>query len=243
MDTNTHELTSFKYENVKVDVALNVFFNEAWQSVLKPLFKTDYFSGLMYYLRHFYLESPSHSRNLSPRSRADVFKPFMFIKPEDVRCVLLLDAPSDRNITNGIGFGGGTTDSNTTLNLHNRYFSKEFKDPQIVDPTLVSWLKQGVLVLNQRAMVHSDLPYIHDGVFKYFYKNIISYLAEQNEDFIIATVCKRGAFFADSLNLPSSTVRLNTNGYFPKDGMSVYNKINTQFMIYGEPGIRWSSTE
>ena len=243
MNTNKYELTSFKYENTQIDVALGAYFNKEWLDVLRPLFSTEYFAGLMCYMRHFYLENPNHSKNLSPRTRADVFKPFLLIKPEDVRCVLLLDAPSDRSITNGIGFGGGTVHSNTTLNLHNRYFSKEFKEPQITDPSLVSWLKQGVLVLNQRTMVHSDLPYLHDKAFNYFYKNVISYLAEKNEDFIIATVCKRGEKFIDSLNLSNSTVCLKSNGYFPSDGMSVYNKINTQFMIYGEPGIRWSSAE
>lgn len=243
MNTNEYELTSFKYENTQIDVALGAYFNKEWLDVLRPLFSTEYFAGLMCYMRHFYLENPNHSKNLSPRARADVFKPFAYIKPEDVRCVLLLDAPSDRSITNGVGFGGGTVHSNTTLNLHNRYFSKEFKEPQITDPSLVSWLKQGVLVLNQRTMVHSDLPYLHDKAFNYFYKNVISYLAEKNEDFIIATVCKRGEKFIDSLNLSNNTVCLKSNGYFPSDGMSVYNKINTQFMIYGEPGIRWSSAE
>lgn len=233
------DLTTFKYKDIEFSIDLNALFTVEWQKVLLPLFNTEYFAGLMYYVRHYYVEKPDHAKMLSPFRRSALFTPFLYLEPNDVKAVLILDAPASRLKSNGIGFGTTSVNDTITYTSHLKYFSKLFGCEHTVDPTLISWLKQGVLVLNKRPMMHEDLPSFHNNIFDYVYKNVINYLFELDTDLIVATNSRSAKDFVKTLHL-KDLVELHCDGFFPLEGMSIYDKINTQLIVYGEPTIRWS---
>mgnify|MGYP003542876174 FL=1 len=89
-------------------------------------------------------------------------------------------------------------------------------------------------------MIHEDIPSFHNNIFDYVYKNVINYLFELDSDLIVATNSRPAKDFVESLHL-KDLVELHCDGFFPLEGMSIYDKINTQLIVHGEPTIRWST--
>ena len=228
-----------KYENTERDIDLNIYFNKEWQKVLKPLFKTEYLAALLFYIEDIYKKNATSQFPVDLKQA--IFNPFILTNPEDVRVVYLHSHPHNSTQSNGIGFGTINADRNITHQKHLEFFKLNSKFEQELDESLISWLKEGVLVLNARAMMDRTIPSLHDNIFDYLYLNVFNYLSQINENLIIATnstSCKMLVHCFESFN--RNTINLHVDGYFPVRGSSIYEKINTQLTVNGSKEIRWS---
>lgn len=238
----------FKHKTIEKEVNLNIYFSKEWQEALKPLFKTDYFSALMLYIESLYPDNDSNKLNKNTNHYPEklkniIFNPFLLTVPKDIKVVYIHSNihPSDK--ANGIGFGTVGSPRNLTHSKHEELFSEIQGVPQILDETLISWLKQGVLVLNKRPILDRQIPTLHDNIFDYFYLNVLKYLSLLNEDLIIGSNNLSSKNLVDIFIKDNKNItEFHTEGYFPKSGASIYEKINTQLLINGNRQIRWSKS-
>lgn len=112
-------------------------------------------------------------------------------------------------------------------------FLKELKEiPSYKDPTLESWAKQGVLLLNSSLTVEEDAPGSHYELWKKVMPEVYKLIAESKKDIIfvaIGNVARESTadlFGRESLfvvNHPAHDVRTGQNRFV---GSEIFNKIN-----------------
>jgi len=150
---------------------------ESWCKVddIQTLIKSEYMTHLMHYINQRRLKDTC----TYPKERRDMFAAFREIEFKDVKVVILNDFPNDGHAANGIGFGEYKKPSSynsvlkTVESLVNQLPISERNET--FDHTLLSWVEQGVLMLNTSLFVDWNKQ-IHKEMtemFKHFTRSII----------------------------------------------------------------------
>lgn len=232
------DFKTFTHENKSILVNLDHIMHKEWQVLLKPFLKTKYFTELLFYVTHYIM---NENGNTLPKSRSQLFMPFLMSKPQDVKAVIFFNSPTSTDTT-GIAFGTNSADRNHALELHENHFSKTLRIPQIIDSSLNSWVKQGALLLNQRPLVDTNIPGLHVKIFDLFHKNILAALCsirEADEVLLVGTLTESNKQFVEKcshLNIH----HLHVDGYFPEKGPTIYELLNSNFLLDGKSIINWS---
>lgn len=139
-------------------------------------FTSDYFKKLGIFLNREY------SSNTCFPKRENIFKIFKEISPKDVRVVILSQDPySHKDEATGIAFGVDT-ESVTYIPPSLKIIEAEvreslhYPDNWTLDYSLMSWVKQGVFLLNTSLTVRESEPGSHSHMWNTFTKATISTL-------------------------------------------------------------------
>jgi len=147
-----------------------------WDRVLIPIFRTQYFSNLMKYLKINY-----ETQQVYPE-KSDIFKAFKLCPYYKLKVVIL---GQDPYFTNGraTGLAFANPESSTTLSP-SLYKIRDAVEQDIYngmaldfDPTLEKWAKQGILLLNTALTVRYSEPESHLGIWHPFTKYVLKHLS------------------------------------------------------------------
>lgn len=144
----------------------------SWKTILEAEFKQDYFQEIISKLK-----TERENYTVYPPVK-DVFNAFNYCQLEDTKCVILgQDCYHQANQAHGLSFSvrNGIKIPPSLRNIH-----KELKNDLGIDPpshgSLVSWAKQGVLLLNSALTVREGEPGSHMDIWEPFTDRIMKVL-------------------------------------------------------------------
>lgn len=132
------------------------------------LFDLNILNNTLNYLGQLY-----QIKNIFPK-QSDVFRAFHECNYDDCKVVILGQDPyPQKNIANGIAFSNNLDNKNTSSSLN-----IILKASNSNDQTLLSWCKQGVLMINTALSVEEGKPSSHSLLWKPFMTSFIKNLSE-----------------------------------------------------------------
>lgn len=124
-------------------------------------------------------------------SMSEVFKVFRLCVPQDCRVVMLGQDPyPQRNIATGIAFGNRPDTPEDKWSPSLRVLRNSAVDLEVphnlitFDPSLESWVTQGVLTLNSSLTVETGRPGSHTMLWRPFVSNLLHSLSRYNPDIV-----------------------------------------------------------
>lgn len=184
--------------------------NEEWAVALAPLASTSYFDDIVTLTTKVYddLTYPS----ISPTKKLNVFMPLKLSQPSEIHTVIFNYVAPFSAGANGIGFGSSAQPTLTLTEIKSQ-IEERLSRKVLMDPTLISWLKQGVLVLNYAPIVGIGSASTA-GCFDYFYKNVLSVIDQYtNKHLAVVSTTSHLETLIEDMKLPKSMVHIK-NGRF-----------------------------
>jgi uracil-DNA glycosylase len=215
---------------------------ENWRKILEPEFKKAY----MQQLRSFLRDEKNHKKLIYPKS-AHVFQAFNLAPPADVKVVLLGQDPyHGQGQAHGLCFSVpmGVKPPPSLVNIY-KELNADLGIPQPSHGNLVSWAKQGVLLLNSVLTVEQSKAGSHQGKgWEQFTDRVITFLNEQYTNLVFllwgAYAQKKGAFIDSSkhcvLKAPHPSPFSVHQGFF---GCRHFSKTNQYLEKHGKTPIIW----
>lgn len=203
-------------------------FGIEWEGALMTTLKSEYMSNLQCFIR----ESYRKSDKVFPRNQEDVFRALELTRPRNIRVVLFGDAPATSVQSNGLAFGSfkpgrGVGKLNQTIKIEKCLSPNGIVPAEDFDPTLRTWARQGVLLLNTSLISNID-PVQNEKyqvIFRNLIREIINVVNEKNSDCIFVFTSK------DQVKHFSKYVDLTFNHMLYYDGIdedsSIFEDINT----------------
>jgi uracil-DNA glycosylase len=214
----------------------------SWDVVLKEEFKAPYMQSL----RSFLVKEKEENKFIYPK-RANVFKAFQYTPLDKVKVVILGQDPyHGPNQAHGLCFSvlPGVAIPPSLQNIY-----KELEADLGIKPVnhgcLISWAKQGVLLLNSVLTVERSLANSHQGKgWEIFTDKVIKILNEQPRSLVFvlwgAYAQKKGLVIDDKKHLVIKSVHPSPlsshRGFF---GSRPFSKINHFLEAHGEVPIDW----
>lgn len=219
-------------------------FGEGWYNLLEGMLTPSYFNQLGHFL-----ESRRKSFNVEVYpAKEDVFKAFNLTPLEGVKVVILGQDPYYSYQGQATGLAFGVPDyANIPPSLKN--ILKEAEDDWYnglnlhYDPTLESWAKQGVLLLNTALTVEKNKPGAHTKEWQQFTKTVLEKL--QTKDNIIYVLWGNHAIgFKKFITNPTSFIIESAHpsplsAYRGFLGSKPFSKINNQLLLINKTPIAW----
>jgi uracil-DNA glycosylase len=215
---------------------------ENWRKILEPEFKKAY----MQQLRSFLRDEKNHKKLIYPKS-AHVFQAFNLAPPADVKVVVLGQDPyHGQGQAHGLCFSVpmGVKPPPSLVNIY-KELNADLGIPQPSHGNLVSWAKQGVLLLNSVLTVEQSKAGSHQGKgWEQFTDRVITFLNEQYTNLVFllwgAYAQKKGAFIDSSkhcvLKAPHPSPFSVHQGFF---GCRHFSKTNQYLEKHGKTPIIW----
>lgn len=165
--------------------------------------------------------------------RSNLFNILNFIKPEDVKVIILTSRPTDITDDFGISYDKGlgcSSDKEITPLLRTVYKEltndiQGFKSPKNGD--LMKWIKQGVLLVNAEPLVFSDKKYPE--VWKGVIVNLIRTVNKVNSNIILVIWGDRNSQSYYTKMFSKNTILASLEPSFKKNdfvGSKPFSKIN-----------------
>lgn len=214
----------------------------SWDAVLREEFKAPYMQSL----RTFLVKEKEAKKYIYPKS-ANVFKAFQYTPLEKVKVVILGQDPyHGPNQAHGLCFSvlPGVAIPPSLQNIY-----KELEADLGIKPVnhgcLVSWAKQGVLLLNSVLTVERSLAASHQGKgWEIFTDKVISILNEQPRPLVFVLwgsyAQKKGLVIDEKKHLVIKSAHPSPlsahRGFF---GSRPFSKINHFLEEHGQSPINW----
>lgn len=188
-----------------------------------------------------------YSIDITPK-KEDVFKAFQLCPLDTCHVVILGQDPYNDGNATGIAFGNNTKDcvspslrvlKDTAINLQIPHNCITF------DPSLESWEKQGVLMLNSALTVEKHKPLSHMLLWREFIKKLIINLCNYNYITVFVLLGNTAKSFKPYIhnayiiedNHPSYYARYNANM------TDIFSKINEYVFKVNNYKIKWFNYE
>ena len=217
----------------------------------------EYFGGWMRVIDKRELESvlsklgPEYKRKPICPAQNNVFKAFEVCPYDKLKVVMLSQDPyPQKGVATGILFGNkeGTRDEDLSPSLQIvKEAAINFEIPHnciIFDPTLESWAKQGILMINSALTVEMNKIGSHVMLWRPFIASLLKKLSENETGIIYVLFGKQAQTFKPYINKQLNTVlEENHPAYFARTGEAMPHTVFEQISkltkgIYGIP-ITW----
>ena len=194
---------------------------------------------------------PEYKRKPICPAQSDVFKAFKVCPYDKLKVVMLSQDPyPQKGVATGILFGNkeGTRDKDLSPSLQIvKEAAINFEIPHnciIFDPTLESWAKQGILMINSALTVEMNKVGSHVMLWRPFIASLLKNLSENETGIIYVLFGKQAQTFKPYINKQLNTVlEENHPAYFARTGEAMPHTVFEQISkltkgIYGIP-ITW----
>lgn len=184
-------------------------------------------------------------------AQSDVFRAFELCPLNDLKVVMLGQDPyPQKGVATGILFGNkeGTRDEDLSPSLQIiKEAAINFEIPHnciIFDPTLESWAKQGILMINSALTVEMNKIGSHVMLWRPFIASLLKKLSENETGIIYVLFGKQAQTFKPYINKQFNTVlEENHPAYFARTGEAMPHTVFEQISkltkgMYGMP-ITW----
>ena len=217
----------------------------------------EYFGGWMRVIDKRELESvlsklgPEYKRKPICPAQNSVFKAFEVCPYDRLKVVMLGQDPfPQKGVATGILFGNkkGTRDEDLSPSLQIvKEAAINFEIPHnciIFDPTLESWAKQGILMINSALTVEMNKIGSHVMLWRPFIASLLKKLSENDTGIIYVLFGKQAQTFKPYINKQFNTVlEENHPAYFARTGKAMPHTVFEQISkltkeMYGMP-ITW----
>ena len=194
---------------------------------------------------------PEYKRKPICPAQSNVFKAFEVCPYDNLKVVMLGQDPfPQKGVATGILFGNkeGTRDEDLSPSLQIiKEAAINFEIPHnciIFDPTLESWAKQGILMINSALTVEMNKIGSHMMLWRPFIASLLKNLSENETGIIYVLFGKQAQTFKPYINKKLNTVlEENHPAYFARTGEAMPHTVFEQISkltkgIYGIP-ITW----
>lgn len=194
---------------------------------------------------------PEYKRKPICPAQSNVFKAFEVYPYDKLKVVMLGQDPyPQKGVATGILFGNkeGTRDEDLSPSLQIiKEAAINFETPHnciIFDPTLESWAKQGILMINSALTVEMDKIGSHMMLWRPFIASLLKKLSENETGIIYVLFGKQAQTFKPYINKQFNTVlEENHPAYFARTGEAMPHTVFEQISkltkgMYGMP-ITW----
>lgn len=194
---------------------------------------------------------PEYKRKPICPAQSDVFKAFEVCPYDELKVVMLGQDPyPQKGVATGILFGNkeGTRDKDLSPSLQIiKEAAINFEIPHnciIFDPTLESWAKQGILMINSALTVEMNKIGSHVMLWRPFIASLLKKLSENDTGIIYVLFGKQAQTFKPYINKQFNTVlEENHPAYFARTGEAMPHTVFEQISkltkgMYGVP-ITW----
>ena len=194
---------------------------------------------------------PEYKRKPICPVQSDVFKAFEVCPYDKLKVVMLSQDPyPQKGVATGILFGNkeGTRDKDLSPSLQIvKEAAINFEIPHnciIFDPTLESWAKQGILMINSALTVEMNKIGSHVMLWRPFIASLLKKLSENDTGIIYVLFGKQAQTFKPYINKQFNTVlEENHPAYFARTGKAMPHTVFEQISkltkeMYGMP-ITW----
>lgn len=194
---------------------------------------------------------PEYKRKPICPAQNNVFKAFEVCPYDKLKVVMLSQDPyPQKGVATGILFGNkeGTRDEDLSPSLQIvKEAAINFEIPHnciIFDPTLESWAKQGILMINSALTVEMNKIGSHVMLWRPFIASLLKKLSENKTDIIYVLFGKQAQTFKPYINKQFNIVlEENHPAYFARTGEAMPHTVFEQISkltkgIYGIP-ITW----
>ena len=194
---------------------------------------------------------PEYKRKPICPAQNDVFKAFKVCPYDKLKVVMLSQDPyPQKGVATGILFGNkeGTRDKDLSPSLQIiKEAAINFEIPHnciIFDPTLESWAKQGILMINSALTVEMNKIGSHVMLWRPFIASLLKKLSENDTVIIYVLFGKQAQTFKPYINKQFNTVlEENHPAYFARTGEAMPHTVFEQISkltkeMYGMP-ITW----
>lgn len=177
--------------------------NKSWDSFLNHEFHEDYFKELSSFLKEEY------SNKVIYPPKEEVFSAFYYTDLDQVKVVILGQDPyHEENQACGLCFAvkRGVPLPPSLVNIY-KEIAAEYQYPMSMNGHLVSWAKQGVLLLNNVLTVQAHLANSHkDKGWEIFTDHVIDLLNQQDQPIVFLLWGNFAQSKAKRLNNPKHLV-------------------------------------
>lgn len=194
---------------------------------------------------------PEYKRKPICPAQSNVFKAFEVCPYDKLKVVMLGQDPyPQKGVATGILFGNkeGTRDEDLSPSLQIiKEAAINFEIPHnciIFDPTLESWAKQGILMINSALIVEMNKIGSHVMLWRPFIASLLKKLSENETGIIYVLFGKQAQTFKPYINKQFNTVlEENHPAYFARTGEAMPHTVFEQISkltkgMYGMP-ITW----
>lgn len=194
---------------------------------------------------------PEYKRKPICPAQSNVFKAFEVCPYDKLKVVMLGQDPyPQKGVATGILFGNkeGTRDEDLSPSLQIiKEAAINFEIPHnciIFDPTLESWAKQGILMINSALTVEMNKVGSHVMLWRPFIASLLKKLSENETGIIYVLFGKQAQTFKPYINKQFNTVlEENHPAYFARTGEAMPHTVFEQISkltkgMYGMP-ITW----
>lgn len=216
----------------------------SWEQFLTPILEDENVAKNLEIIRGYYLSSPF---TIYPEPK-NIFRAFRECPYDKLSVVILLQDPYHNGSATGIAMGNNTdvfkmsptlkTVEDTIARLV--YDSREFN----FDPSLISWCKQGVLLLNTALTVEAGKPLSHVDIWALFTELVLKKLNTFNSGIIYCLWGKKAFEYSKYINLNSNYMLTYTHPAYASYNNSTwdcdhFNKINEILKKNNNLYIKW----
>lgn len=230
--------------NLKIDYSQ--YFHKSWldYAEFQELIESEYMDNLMHYIYQYY----DKESNLYPTKVKHLFDSFKNIKFEDLRVVILNEAPPSTLFANGNGFGEENTTNpisnfNTTLRDIEKCITKSYPaDSKFkFDRTLNIWNEQGVMVLNTALFTswRSGDNNERQDYFRHFTRTIIKLINEYLTEVIFVFTDDSQEMIYEKYIEKEYHYTLKTDGF--NSDSTIFNDINQLLAENAKPIDDWEN--
>lgn len=218
--------------------------NKSWTKALEDEFGKEYFKNLNEFLEKEYKEKTVYPK------KEDIFKVFELLSIEDVKVVILGQDPyHNENEAMGIAFSVPKF-VKVPPSLKNMY--KELEDDLGICNTsgcLVSWLLQGVFLLNTVLSVRKNEPGSHQNKgWEIFCEKVLSILDKEEKKKVFVLLGNSAKKYKKCLKNKKHSIIEGVHpsplsayrGFF---GSKIFSRINEVLRQSGEEEINWQIDE
>lgn len=184
-------------------------------------------------------------------AQSNVFRAFEFCSLKDLRIIMLgYDPYPQKGIATGILFGNNKETSNENLSSSLKVIKEAVIDFEIphycitFDPTLESWAKQGILMLNSALTVEMNKIGSHVMLWRPFIAKLLRNLSEYDTAIIYVLFGRQAQTFKPYINSKfNHIIEIEHPAYFARKGTKMPHQLfidisNRVKGIYGVP-IKW----
>lgn len=209
-----------------------------WNDFFSNEFEEKYFQLIIKNINQF-------SNEIYPK-RNEIFRIFELINPNDVKVVIFGQDPyHNENQANGVAFGVniGLSLPPSLKNIAKEVYHEFNK--KLIDYSLLSWVNQGVLLVNTIWTVFKNKPLsCHDWGWEKFSKSLLKYLYKKNNKIIFVCFGNWAYNFLSSIKLEEPII-LRTSHPSPLSaykgfiGSNIFKNINKKLKELNLDTIDW----
>ncbi|TDV23061.1 uracil-DNA glycosylase [Mycoplasmopsis mustelae] len=170
---------------------------DSFLKILQIEGRKPYFENILYELKNAEL-----NKQVIYPHQLDLFRPFEFFQLQDTKVIILGQDPYYSNdFADGLAFSTRQKTTPKSLNNIFKVLLNDYPNTEIQTNSLVSWAKQGILLMNVIFSVIQGQPNSHTNIgWQAFSQAVIEEIITQNPNVILVLLGQQAQKFANKLH-------------------------------------------